>query len=210
MRELKITKFETPYSSVKERASDWVRLKKVRYSSGYYRMEGVKGYDVFYLSKPIEVTVLQVRVNGQWRTLMVDDPLHWFGMEEIAELSSGGRVLIAGLGLGLILHHLVKRRDITEIIVYEIDREIISFIKPYIPKDSRIKIINQDYVSFCVQNSISKKETFNTAILDLWVIGEQDSSEHRQHVHSSMATLYTLTKTFSENVLIWGVKGYKL
>jgi len=136
--------------------------------------------------------------------------LHWFGMEEIAELSSGGRVLIAGLGLGLILHHLVKRRDITEIIVYEIDREIISFIKPYIPKDSRIKIINQDYVSFCVQNSISKKETFNTAILDLWVIGEQDSSEHRQHVHSSMATLYTLTKTFSENVLIWGVKGYKL
>jgi hypothetical protein len=199
--------YKTPYTDIPETEGKVVRLKKTRYAKGLYRMEGVKGYEFFYITKPIKVTELQVKdPNGRWKTLMVDDPLHWLGMEELAQLCKPGTVLVGGLGLGLILHHLVKRKDITYIKVIEIDPEIVSFIKPYIPKDPRITIEVDNYFNYILFTS----EKFDNAIIDLWVIDDEDPKEHIEHVKHSMITAYTLTKTIfpSAKVLVWGVRGY--
>jgi len=204
---LRLDNFKTPYTNVPARQSKVVRLKKDRYTRGYYRMEGVRGYEFFYLKKPIQVTSLQVKYpNGKWRTLMVDDPLHWFGMEELAYLAKPGRVLVAGLGLGLILYHLVKRSDITSIKVVEIDPEIIKFIAPYIPKDDRIEIERNNYFSYILRSS----DIYDTVIIDLWVLSGEDSEEKKKWVGTSMKVAHDLAKFKlpEAKVLVWGVRGY--
>lgn len=200
---LVVDDFKTPYTDVPERASEVVRLKKSILTRGFYRMEGVRGYEYYYLKKPIKITELQV-LDGDWWTLMVDDPKHWYGMEELAELTKPSRVLVGGLGLGLILHHLVKRNDIKEIDVVEIDPEIIRFIEPYIPKDDRINIINMDFFTYVMYNS----KRYDTTIVDLWVINENTTKEERENIAMSMKVAYALCKAFSRKVLIWGVRGY--
>jgi hypothetical protein len=204
---LKITDgYKTPYTGVTGE-SERIRLKKTKYRRGYYRMEGVKGYELFYVREPIEVTELQVKDrSGTWRTIMVDDPLHWHGMQELAELCTPGSVLTTGLGMGLILHHLVKRRDISRIKVIEIDPDLVEFIKPYIPNDPRIEIEIDDYFHYIVKVD----EKFNSIVIDLWTVGEDDTREYRRRVLLSMLSAYVITKHRmpSARVLVWGIRGY--
>jgi len=203
---LRLDDFETPYTSIPEKQSDFVRLKKTRYARGYYRMEGVRGYELFHLKKPIQVTRLEVKdFDGRWKTLMVDDPMHWLGMGELAEQANPGSVLVAGLGMGLILHHLAKRKDISKITVVEIDPEVIKFVRPYIPKDERIEIIEDNFFSYVTWNP---SDEFNTVIIDLWVLKEGDAKERRRQVAASMGVAKALSKRAypRAKVLIWGVR----
>ena len=112
-----------------------VEITHTNYNKGYYTMENVKGYDIFKVNKKIKVTVLKIK-NKQ---VMVDDPLHWIGMQDIAEKSSGN-VCVAGLGLGLIIHHLVKNSEVQHIDIYEINKEVIELIFPLLPKDKELKL----------------------------------------------------------------------
>jgi len=159
---LKISDFETPYTNIPEIGNSFVRLKKIVYESGYYRMEGVKGYDRFQCRKPITVTNLQVK-DDKWWTLMTDDPMHWLGMQELAELAKPGKVLVAGLGMGLILHHLVKREDIKLIGIVEIDHQVINFITPHLPKDKRVRIIPRNFFGYL----LDCQEEYDNVIIDL-------------------------------------------
>lgn len=97
--------YSTPMTDVKDQVLGTARLKKVKYTKGVYRMEGIYGYEYFQLDRPLWVTMLQLREGGRWKTWMVDDPLHWLGVQEYASrLSAGGDTLVAGLGLGLVVH----------------------------------------------------------------------------------------------------------
>lgn len=197
----------TPYTYATLRQNKNVRLVPCVYKKGYYHMEMVKGYVFFKAVKPIRVIQLQLRRGSEWETVMVDDPMHWLGMKELAELAKPGRVLVAGLGMGLILHHLVKRKDISEIVVVEIDSDVISLIgKYYIPKDERIKIVNDDFFSFIRYN---KDRNFDTVILDLWTISEDDDLVKRKTVLHSMVTAYRLCQVLYPHakVLVWGMRS---
>jgi len=203
--------FETPFTNVSAVEGEVVRLTKHVVQRGYYNMEGVRGFEYFHVKKPIQSTSLQVKnPNGEWETLMVDDPLHWYGMEELAGLANAGSVLVTGLGMGLVLHHLVKRGDITIIQVVEVDPEIIKFVQPYLPSDERISILNRDYFS-SLSELRRAGEDFGTAIIDLWTLSADDSKKKRKWVATCMKTAQELTEFYfpSARILIWGIRGYR-
>ncbi len=102
-------------------------------------MEGVRGYDYFTVKKPIPITSLIV----DRQTWMVDDPLHWYGMQDLAKAASG-RVLVAGLGLGLVIHALEENEAVTAVDVVEIDEDVIGLITTRI-KMKKTEIINEDF-----------------------------------------------------------------
>lgn len=201
---LRVDSHITPYSLIPDVTSRFYRLRKVRYSKGLYRMEGVMGYEYFELIKPITVTKLEFRnaLGEKWSSLMVDDPLHWLGMKELASKCSGS-VLVGGLGMGLILHHLLENKDVQAITVIEIDQELTSFIQPYLPKDNKIKVNQANYFSYVIDTP----ERYDSAVIDLWVLSGNSPKSGRQNVAESMGAARALTLDIATKVYIWGVRG---
>lgn len=141
--------WRTPLTGTDERTVGHARLKADSYGRGHYRMEGTRGYEFYKVVKGrLPIMTLQRRHGRAWKTWMVDDPLHWWGMgERVADLPAGS-VLCAGLGLGLMVHHLVRRDDITDITVVEIDPDVIELITPTLPVDDRVRIVEADYYEY--------------------------------------------------------------
>ena len=126
-------------------------------------MEGIEGFEFVKVEKArLPVTMLQRREfshrygNGsratKWKTWMVDDPLHWFGMRERVMSLPPGKLLVAGLGLGLFAHHLMARPDITEVLVIEIDLDVINLILPTLPDHPNLTVMQGDFYEFAAKS----------------------------------------------------------
>ena len=194
---LKIYSWETPATKYPLMKRGKARLSRKSYTKGFYNMEGVRGYDYFTLKKPIPVTSLIVGKE----TWMVDDPLHWYGMQDLAK-AANGKVLVAGLGLGLVIHALEENAAVTIIDAVEIDEDIINLITPLI-KMSKTKIINDDFWLHLYKT----KETYDTCILDIWVYDETDRIRTGYNMLAALGSVST--KFPSAKVYIWGIRDPK-
>lgn len=143
---LRAREWSTPLTGKDTQWGD-ARLRPTTYRAGLYPMEGIEGYDYLRVQGPgrMPVTCLQRRSGERWETWMVDDPLHWYGMRQRVLTLPPGRLLVAGLGLGLFAHHLLERPDITEYVVVEIDPDVVDLMTAYLPDDPRRSIIRGDF-----------------------------------------------------------------
>lgn len=169
--------WETPLTRAPDRRVGDAQIRHSSYPRGYFRMEGFLGSELYQVTRTrLPVTELQRRhrVGGrkEWKTWMVDDPLHWLGMEATVKALPPGRVVVAGLGLGLMLHHMARRSDLTEITVVEIDPDVIELIRPTLPSDPRVAIVCQDYYRY-----IEKSERPDSVLWDL-AVGHEDETVH--------------------------------
>lgn len=157
-------------------------------------MEGVAGYLYYQLKKPIEITSL--KING--KEVMVDDPLHWIGMNLLAKHCKG-KVLIGGLGLGLIIHALFIEGEnaLTKIDVAEVNPDVSKLISPFLPHSPKVELINKDIFTMNASD-------YDTVVLDLWVKGEKDSP---RVMGMDMLRAFTHFKAqnANNNIYIWGM-----
>jgi len=194
---MKISSWETPATKYPLTRRGRVRLKRKPYPRGFYNMEGVRGYDYFTVKKPIPITSLIV----DRQTWMVDDPLHWYGMQDLANAAMG-RVLVAGLGLGLVIHALEANEAVTAIDVVEIDEDVIGLITPLI-KMKKTRIINIDFWRYLYKT----EENYDTFILDIWVYDEADRTQVGYSMLSALGSVST--KFPSAKIYIWGIRDPK-
>gem|GEM_PF-3117757 len=153
------------------------RVARTTYRRGMYPMYGVAGYDYYLLKKPIKVTVLQRLHRRAWGTWMVDDPPHWYAMQRYAERSKG-RVAVAGLGLGLVTHALLRNRDVTRIDVYEIDPDVIELVGPKFDLKLRgLPHLRIERADAGVELADPKGPLYERIILDLWVASGKEEVE---------------------------------
>lgn len=138
----------TPVQRLWGRVAGDARVIRNFYPQGFYRFEGTFGYELYEVKRRMPVSLLQRKMGGAWRTWMVDDPLHWYAMGELVRQLPAGRILCAGLGLGLMLHHLVRRGDVPAITVVEVDPNVTQLVKPSLPSDPRIEIVHDDWEGF--------------------------------------------------------------
>lgn len=76
-----------------------------------------------------------------------------------------GRVLIAGLGMGWILHPILSKPEVTEVVVIEKSADVIKAISPSLAQyGNRIKIICADIFEW----RPAKGEKFDTIWFDIW------------------------------------------
>lgn len=96
-------------------------------------------------------------------------------MERVTNLDlmahAHGRVLIGGLGMGMIIHGLVKlvhgdNYPVTDITVVEASEDVIRLIKPTLPRDPGVpfKVVHNDIFHYKPERG----ERFNTVFLDIW------------------------------------------
>jgi len=162
---LEIIKHRTPASVYPVRKVGNARIVKTPYSPGYYDYSTVDGYKLYHLAKTQTVTSLQRRDTtgnvSRWRTWMDDNPRHWRVMDAFAH-ELHGKVLLGGLGLGLVLHALQDNTLVTQIDVVEYDADVIKLMKHNMPTDGRINIIHADLWQY-------QMVAYDSAMIDIWV-----------------------------------------
>jgi len=112
-----------------------------------------------------------------------------------------GKVLVGGLGLGLIVHYLLRNPRVTRIDVVEIHSDVIKLISPKIPEDPRLRIHQGD-----VFDPEWRAKQYDTVILDLWV-GTRDPQ-----IYSQMRGSHILFKSAypRADVWIWGARDPRI
>jgi hypothetical protein len=152
--------YQTPASAYPKTRVGRARIVRRAYPPAVYEMYGVRGHRYYQLDGRLLVTALEIA--GQ--TWMVDDPVHWEAVQELAARFRPGRALIAGLGLGLIVHALAARSDV-EAIVVERDPDVIALIEPRVP-NAHVGIVQADF--WDVVATVTPGE-YSTLFVDLWV-----------------------------------------
>ncbi|KKL20728.1 hypothetical protein LCGC14_2452550, partial [marine sediment metagenome] len=164
MNILDVEQWVTPASKYKEERAGNFRIRRMDYLPGLYILGGIDEHVYYSVKKPIPITRLEECVNGEWHELMVDDPLHSMSMLKYAQASTGN-VLVAGLGLGLIAHELVKIKGVeTTITVIEESADVCRLVSQYLP--TRIELINCDFWDFIKDD----KTEWDTILVDIWSV----------------------------------------
>ena len=127
---LQVTEWETPASRYAERVVGNYRLHVKQQFPGLRRMYGVDGFICYDHKDPLPVMSLQELREGHWQDWMIDDPFNAIATQRYCEAYKG-RVLTAGLGLGLAAHFLDENPKVTDVAVAEISPEVVALVGPY-------------------------------------------------------------------------------
>ena len=97
-----------------------------RQEAGLYRM-GERGA-FYYAPEPIDLTVLS---EGE-RVWFTDEPRQMYALAEIGLFRARGRVIVGGLGLGLIHHFLRMNPNVSTVLTVERAPELRSLVWPHV------------------------------------------------------------------------------
>ena len=128
---LTLTTWKTPATAYPEARVGKAEIKTLCYR-GIYHAYGLCGHR-FYQAKNLSIRSLAIEDE----TWMVDDPPHWWAMEDHARFYQG-HVLVAGLGLGLIVHALTNNDQVERITVVERERDVIDLVRPHLPQEKLV------------------------------------------------------------------------
>ncbi len=123
------------------------------------------------------------KLYNEKRLLMSDSPQEMFLQYEEYKQAKG-RVLIAGLGLGMSPTLFAEKDEVTEVIVVEIEKDVIKLCKP---KNKKIKIINDDIWEFLKKT----KEKFDFIYIDIHY-----STGCMEYIHTVLPMRKILKKKF--------------
>jgi hypothetical protein len=137
-------------------------------------MDGVFGYDSAVFLNATKITILtdsqkpidELTDADVW---MSDSPYEYFGMWQLAARASG-KVLVGGLGLGLISNILSWRPDVKKLKVVEISQDVINLVRPYVSR--RAQIVRDDFISYVHE----ERDKYDVVIADIWKGTREDRS----------------------------------
>lgn len=148
------------------------------------------------------VSLNKKNVGGFENTCMMSDtPMERFTNQEFVN-NACGRVLIAGLGIGMVPAAIAEKDDVESITILEIDQEIIDLVEPlirkYIPNQDKITIVQADALTY---PDTYNGEKYDWAWLDIWP--EFPNSEEDFDMFEKLFTKYNqiLHKPFCNG---WG------
>lgn len=166
MATMPIKNWETPVSQTPEQHIGNLYIKKRVLEKGKYLEMDAFGYTDAMFLEDTTITVLREGdgndTEGLW---MSDTPNEYYSMWEMVARVKPPRVLVGGLGLGLLVHLLALRSDITEIIVVEKNPDIIAMVSKYLP-EKKVRVINSDFMVYV--RSQEQAVAFDTVIADIW------------------------------------------
>lgn len=113
---------------------------------------------------------------------------HWMPIE-----LAKGRVCVAGLGLGYYVQNIIDKPEVTEIVVYEINQDVIDLYIKNFGNHNKVKIINQNIIKV-------KNETFDFMYVDIYpILFDNLAIDHMEILmENNNITTY----------FFWGMEGY--
>lgn len=88
-----------------------------------------------------------------------------------------GKVLIGGLGLGMVLKCLLDKNDVTKVVVVEQSPDVIKLVASSYTNDPRVEIVNESIFEY------KPNEHFDCAWFDIWddISGEEYPEMKKLH-----------------------------
>lgn len=126
-----------------------IKKKSLANNESYYLYDKKEGLD-------IDIPELVYKDQS----IMKINPRELQGSYESIKLARG-KVGVVGLGLGYVVQEIAKKANVTEVIVYEISKEIIELYNKNFKTNKKIKIILGDAYK-------AKKENFDYFYVDLY------------------------------------------
>ena len=117
---------------------------------------GYKPFVVRYENPRPLYKLVRVKDDG---LLMSDSPQEMF-LQYDAYKEAKGKVLVGGLGLGLYAHMIAEKKDVSEVVVIEIDSDIIKLCHP---RHKKIRVLHDDIKKFIK----GTKEAFDFIYIDI-------------------------------------------
>ena len=140
--------------------------------------------------------------NADVRVWMSDTPMEQNTNRYFIQ-QAHGKILIAGLGIGMCVHALLDKPEVTEIVVLEYEQDIINLIAPYC-KHPKVKIIFADAKEWFK----SCKEKFNCVWLDIWSDISGDNYEEIKSLEKVYRKLLVSKKEDSNRFISSWVKDH--
>lgn len=122
-----------------------------------------------------------LHVNGK---LVMSDSYHEQRSNIEVLREARGHVLIAGLGLGMILHPILAKPQVQSVTVIEKYQDVIDLIIPTLPKSDKLTVICADIFKF----QPAKKVRWDTVYFDIWADICTDSLEEIAMLHQRFKT----------------------
>lgn len=126
---------------------------------------------------------------------------------QVALRRATGRVLITGLGLGMVLHGILAKPEVTAVLVVELDPHIIKLTAPHF-SDTRLRIVRGDARTF----KPPAGERFDYAWHDIWDAIDDDNlpdmaavrKHHRPWAAAQDCWSEPLARRMRRESLAWG------
>lgn len=117
----------------------------------------------------------KLRVNGC--LMMTDTRMERRTNSEVV-WKAKGNVLIAGLGLGMILHPILAKKEVESVTVIEKYADVIALIEPTV-RHKKLSIIEADIYDW----KPAKGTKFDTIYFDIWAEQSTDCLEDMRKLH---------------------------
>jgi len=116
-----------------------------------------------------------VRLHVGEQLMMSDTSMERISNRKFIE-NAKGRVLIAGLGIGLVIKNIIDNPDVEEIVVIEKYQDVIDLVMPKF-NNPKLKVICADIFDY----ELDKSEKFDCLYFDIWGdIGSENLIEMRK------------------------------
>ena len=103
------------------------------------------------------------RLSNGWDVVMSNTPMEIRTCQDFLERATG-RVLINGLGLGMVLHAILQKEDVNHVTVIEKEQYVINLVAASFANDPRVEIIHADAMMYCPPAGV----TYNACWHDIW------------------------------------------
>lgn len=162
-----VERWQTPATHYpRQTKGDWEISTRVQ-GEGVYPLQTFGSF--YYVPRAINLTVL--KEGGKvWFT---DEPRNMYALAEIGLFRAHGRVIVGGLGLGLIHHFLGLNPAVTSILTIERGCELKDMVWPYLNPYRRGELVIGDFYE-----ELPKYEA-DTVIVD-FIFGYQNEATWRE------------------------------
>lgn len=136
------------------------------------------GWESYAETRDLEPGTYVKLVGKDNGVMMSDTPMEIRTNREFIE-EAHGEVLIAGLGLGIVLLSIQRRKEVETITVVEKSRELVEFIVPHLPLTHKVEIRFGDIFEWLPNDG----EVFDTIYFDIWDEISGDNYPQTKELH---------------------------
>jgi predicted methyltransferase len=171
-------KCNTAYIQHKEATPETVKSLKISSIFSF-------SYREYYDFEPGTYTTLIVDEE----IMMSDTPMEIRTSREFIDVAKG-RVLVGGLGLGVVLLEIQRKKEVESVTVVEKNQDVLDLIVKHLPLNKKITIVKGDIFTWLPD----KDAKFDTIFFDIWPTMNADNYLQMKDLHKRFRKYLDKTK----------------